>query len=210
MIDYNEQYFYIKGNEQNKYPILEYDVSENNLMFMGEKFVSYPELIKLRNLVSVSKKYFMGDYHSLGYPEAVVSKKMKEVLQSFSLENVQFAPVLIEIKNEIFYDYYIFHVFNHIQCADLKKSIWEANDEDSNRVHCFEKLVIDNNKLDKIPLKKRLVFSVQELETEVLYHETVVEKLFEAGLLGFTSYRLSKWNPDAPFEEEYLNTVRNK
>jgi hypothetical protein len=213
MKNFNEQYFYVKRDGNPKFPLVEYAKGENNLMFMCEKFVNHPAPIKLECMKPLPGKFIMGDYHSLGYPEAVVSKRMKETLESFNLRDVQFAPALINTKgNEIVSDYCIFHVYNQIRCADLEKSEWEASDDEDNpnRVYSFDKLVLDNESLDKIPLEERLVFAVEELETEVLYHESVVEKLLEAELTGFTIYRLSNWDPSAPFEDEYFAPLIGK
>ena len=93
---------------------------------------------------------------------------------------------------------------------DKENSDWEPNEWKPGKASNVEKLVLDNEVLDKIPLEERLVFAVWEAHLHVLYHYSVVEKMLEIDPTGMTIYRLSKWDSSAPFKSEYISKLFSK
>ena len=153
-----------------------------------------------------------GDYHSLSEHAPAISERMKDVLESFNLKDVQFVPAVILDEDEEEHEgYYIIRVHNLIKCMDKKLSTWEEDeDTEPGKVDRINKLVLDNEVLDKIPLEDRLVFAAWENDLKVCYHYSVVEKLLALEPKGMTIYRLSKWDPSAPFQGEYLAKMFGK
>ena len=131
---------------------------------------------------------------------------MKNVLEGLHLKGVQFLPAIVQDKEgEEHEGYFIIHVTNLIECMDKEKSEWKPNKYKPGKASDLDKLVLNNDALDKIPLESRLVFAVWEKSLHVLYHQSVVEKILEIAPTGLTIYRLSKWDSKLPFIEEYLS-----
>ena len=70
--------------------------------------------------------------------------------------------------------------------------------------------MFNNELIDKIPLEQRLVFAAKERRTHILFHQSVVEKILEIEPKGLTVYRLSKYDPDQPFIEEYMAKKKSR
>lgn len=146
------------------------------------------------------RKPKMVDYHSF-VSTHVINDKLKSVLENFNLKGVQFIPAEIEgKKGEIFDEYYVIHVYKRIKCTNRNESKFKAFD--SGEISLLHKLVLDNKVLEKTPLEERLVFALEELCFNSVFHISVVEKLLEAEPEGMTVYRLSKWDSSEPFKEE--------
>jgi hypothetical protein len=202
MSNYNDEYYFIDSVGIN-YPLLGFDEDEDDVRYTGG-IILRETPVKLRFNRPVPKKPKMADIHSV--PSPVISKKLKELLDGFSLKEVQFVPATVRNtkSNEIITDYFIINVFNLIECADLERSEFTPDESNPYGVLSFDKLVLDNEKLDKIPLEERLVFALKEEITTSVYHKSVVQKIIDSEPVGFTATSLSDWTQSTPFENEYI------
>jgi len=205
MTNYNEEYFFIADNEDERYPMLDLNddyCDEYAMPLLRAEPIVYDKPILLEFAYPVPRNPKMGDYHSLEKPSPVFSEKLKKVIEDMQVKDIQFVPVLIEgKKKEMIEGYHAIKVCNLIYCADLETSEYDTFDD--GRVCTFEKLVLDNVKLDKIPLEDRLIFAVGEKRTYVVYHISVVEKMLATAPEGMTVYRLAGWDSSVPFYEAY-------
>ena len=208
MTDYNEEYFYLHEDEVDKYPSLEYDYDAPDDMELFDDIVLDTEEIRyLCFCKPTPHNPQLADFHFLQENAPVISERLKNVLESFNLKNMQFLPAVIRDKSgEEHSGYYIIHIVNTIKCMDVEKSKYSGRDA-TGLVSGVEKLVLNNDVLDKIPLEDRLVFALWENNMKVLYHYSVVEKLLEIDPKGMTIYRLSKYDSSAPFMGEYISKL---
>lgn len=209
MTDYNQEYFYISYAELDKYPGVKYSIYEPHSSFellRSRVLDETPRILSFRNTFSGTPQF--GDFHSLDEHAPVLSERMKNVLESFHLKDVQFIPaIILDESEEEHKGFYIIRVHNEIQCMNKELSSWEPSENKPGKAFSIDKLVLDNEVLDKIPLEERLVFAMWEKKMKVCYHYSVVEKLLELEPKGMTVYRLSKWDPSAPFMGEYLSKL---
>lgn len=206
--DYNEEYFYLVETGT-RYPSLEYARGGGNSMelFRG-KVLDIKEVRNLCFSKPIPRNPKLADHHFLTENSPVISKRLKKTLETFNLNGVQFLPAIIKDKNGVEHnEYFIIHVVNEIECMDKNKSDWEPSGNKPGKAFKIDKLVVDNEKLDKIPLENRLVFAAWEKHTKVLYHRSVIEKILEIEPTGLTIYRLSKWDSNIPFLEEYISNM---
>ncbi len=206
MTDYNQEYFFLDSTEDNKYPSMMYSKYEphTSMELLRDKVLDETPRILSFGYPRPNRP-LLGDYHFLEEHAPVLSERMVQVLNSFNLKNVQFVPaIILDKKEERHEGYYIIRVHNQIQCMDKEKSSWEPSERKPGKAFCINKLVLDNEELEKIPLENRLVFAAWEKKLKVCYHYSVVEKLLELEPKGMTIYRLSKWDPSAPFKAEYI------
>lgn len=215
MKDYNEEYYYLTANGIN-FPALDFDgpnMIRNKYKFFRKNAVD-EEIIPLRFSDPIPRKPQMADVHSMA-SNRVFSERIKKTLEEICLKNVQFIPVVITDKNdELISGYYIPHIYNVIKCADMENSIYEDdNDDDTEEddiIYEFEKLVLDNTILDKIPLNDRLVFLVGESNLKRLYHRSIAEKILSLKPTGVSFYQLSTYDESKPFQAEFLDWIMNE
>ena len=206
MKDYNEEYFYVESTGDN-YPMLAYAAGGGD----------YTEIDKAKSLNITEKRIVcykapipakpqLADLHFLTQHAPVISERLKDVLESLNLKEVQFLPAIVRDSSHNEHErFYIVHVYNLIECMDREKSEWTQNPfSKAVKVGKIEKLVLDNELIDAIPLEERLVFAARERSTHVLYHQSVVEKMLEIAPTGLTIYRLSKYDSSLPFIESYM------
>ncbi|MDR3060241.1 MAG: hypothetical protein LBU84_19135 [Prevotella sp.] len=209
MQNYNEEYFYVISHGD-EYPMLDYVNGGVMELFRG-KPLDPGEVRIMRFADPIPRNPQLADHHFLTSNAPVISGRLKGLLESLNLKGIEFLPVIIQDKEgKEHNDYSIIHVLNEIQCMDKEKSKWDPSKYKPGRAKDVEKLVLDNGALDKIPLEERLVFTLWENGTNVLYHHSVVDKILEISPTGLTVYRLSRWNPDAPFIEGYVNDVMKR
>ncbi|MFV0538270.1 MAG: imm11 family protein [Dysgonomonas sp.] len=206
MNDYNQKYFFLDYAEVGIYPSVQYSIYEphSSMELLREKVLDETTR-SLSFTKHSSKDGKLGDYHFLDEHAPAISERMKNILESFNLNDVQFIPAVILDHDENKYEgYYIIRVHNLIKCMDKDKSVWTPSQKKPGKARSIDKLVLDNEVLDKIPLEDRLVFAIWENSLKVCYHYSVVEKLLELEPKGMSVYQLAKWDPSAPFKGEYL------
>ena len=206
MKDYNEEYFYVKKTGDN-YPMLAYAAGGGNYAEIDN---AEPLDITEKRIVCytapIPAKPQLADLHFLAQHAPVISERLKNVLESLNLKDIQFLPAIIRDNRHNEHEgFYIVHVYNEIKCLDKENSEWKQSRYDKERAKDVEKLVLNNEVLEQIPLEERLVFALWENSTYVLYHQSVVEKMLEIAPTGLTIYRLSKYDSGLPFIESYMS-----
>lgn len=210
MNDYNEEYFYLKEAGIN-YPMLEYDSDGGDSMEIFDETVldlSEPRIVCFARPIPRTPQ--LADYHFLSDHAPVISERIKNVLETFPLKNIQFLPTIIrDREGREHTGFYIIHAINLLACMDKEKSEWKPSKYEEGWADKIDKLVLDNTLLDKIPLEERLVFAAKENNLHVLYHRSVINKILDIEPTGLTIYRLSKWDSSIPFMEEYMERLTN-
>lgn len=205
MKNYNDEYFFIGLAEISNSPMLTLDddfVEDYAIPFLHARPIKYSELIRLKFSEPVPRKPKMVDYHSFSTPSPVVSEKLKSAIEATQAKEVQFVPVLIRDKSDdLIEGYSVIKICKSINCANMEES--KYNLALNGKILSFDKLVLDNDKLDEIPLEDRLIFAVGEKKTYIAYHISVIEKMLATEPVGMNVYRVSGWDPGLPFREIY-------
>jgi hypothetical protein len=206
MTDYNQEYYYLKRDGNPLYPLLGVENGESSSKItLAKEWIERVEPFRLCFSCTTGKrKTAMADYHSL--PESVVSEKIKLVFDQLNIPDVQLFPCTIRNTktDEIIGGYYVINTYNRIKCMDREKSEWRASVSNPDLVSGIEKLVLNNEILDEIPLEKRLVFALKDNAAEQLFHVSVVQKIMETHPTGLKPYPLCSWDSSAPFKAEYM------
>lgn len=210
MKNYNEEYFYLRKTGGDKYPSLQYAAGNvcSSMELFDDIALDTQEIRYLSFRKPMPRSPKLADFHLLKENAPAISECLKKVLESLNLKGIQFLPAVIRDKSGKEHSgYYIIHIVNLIKCMDKENSIYEPCRDLPGQVTDLDKLVLDNEVLDKIPLEERLVFALWENSLKVCYHYSVVEKLLEINPKGMTIYRLSKWDSSTPFKEEYMSKL---
>jgi hypothetical protein len=185
---------------------LDDDFEDYVMDFLRAEPVVYKETIILQFGYPVPRKPKMADYHDFSTPSPVLSEKLKKAIEAMQVKDIQFVPVLIRDKNDdLIEGYHAINVCNTINCTNMEESKYSLLT--NGKICNFDKLVLDNEKLDLIPLEDRLIFSVGECGNYVVYHISVIEKMLETSPEGMTVYRLAKWDSSAPFYDAYYEYI---
>ena len=205
MRDYNQEYFYLVSSGLGDYPLLDYAPNGGNYNeIFRPKPVDTGEKRILRFSPPIPSKPQFGDYHYLAVHAPVISERLKKVLEALNIEEVQFLPTVILDKTDNEHEgYYILHTYKEIRCLDKAKSKWEKGDFDEESTSEIDKLVLDNEILDTIPLEKRLMFGLWENRTYLVFHQSVIEKILEISPTGIRVYPISEYDDSLPFIDTY-------
>ncbi|KKC97823.1 imm11 family protein [Photobacterium halotolerans] len=185
--------------------------SQSALYMLSESEKSDDGLLKLLSMRSIKRKVLgpgymhitMGDdgnfkpcdYHEV-LPSGLVSDKFKQVLESFQLPGVDFYPTYIENRGRTWDAHYLLHVWQNHRALHPKRSVYDGTYE--NDRFQLEKMCLNEDVLDKVPLNERLVFRLNE-KPHYLYHESVVVALKAAGLTGVGFLNVQDWGPNSAF-----------
>ena len=148
------------------------------------------------------RRPIMADYHYWSSPK-VFSNRIKETIESMNIPDIDFLDAEItNRKGETYNEYFIIHVRKLVACFDKEKSIWGPPAFDPNKVMSIEKMVLDMDKLEKIPLKERLIFRLEECVNYTLFHESVVDVIAELKPIatGFRFISVGAWGEDIGWE----------
>lgn len=160
----NSKYYFVERKGDQAYPIIDIQ-NLTNVQFGRERIlqccIGEP---RPRNPV-------MADFLSSG--KDIFTKRIADVMQSMNMEGVRFFPVEIDdTKGTIHDDYVCVYVDdNTYQLMDKELSVYHYED----RIYSFSKLIIDREKLNEIPLNKRLGMRLREYPGMYLYHQSVVD-----------------------------------
>lgn len=206
MKDYNQEYFYVSDTRGDMYPTLAYAAGGGNFVEVDKaKPLDTSEKRIMCFQSRTSSKPQLADFHCLKHYAPVISEGLKNVLDSFNLKDVQFLPAAVrDNEHNLHEGYYILHVYNQIQSMDWEKSRWDENEFNEKRPY-IDNLVLDNALIDQVPLEERLVFTVWEDSSHLLFHYSVVEEMLKTAPKGLTIYRLSTWDSSLPFIEDYID-----
>jgi hypothetical protein len=138
-----------------------------------------PKLIKMAFNDPIPKKPVMADY--LKGPENYFMAKIADIIMNLKLDYIK----LIETKwvgkqKDIMEKYWCLNVDNDIEAMDKEKSVYKK----PRRAYFIEKFVLDKVALEKIPLKKRLIFVLEEAPSRVVFHKSVVDLIMAVNPTG--------------------------
>ena len=205
MKDYNQEYFFLQ-EKGNNYPLISYvDWPDGDIAFLEAPYKEN-KIIPFKFRDPLPSKPEIADLHACSY-KMIVSQRIKMQLEEMNLKEVQFIPATIYNQaGEIVEGYYIIHIYHFIQAMDKEKSDWE---EDSNpeQAYSIDELVLDNEKLDKIPLEDRLVFALKEHPLTTVYHRSVIDRILALQPIGVGVYCLADWDESNPFEDEFREYI---
>ena len=206
MKDYNQEYFFIRRKGIN-YPLIDYiNWPDSDIDFLKDIY-NEGKIIPFKYGDPIPDKPELGDLHGCGY-KLIISNRLKEQLETMNLKKVQFIPATIQNQAEEIVDgYYIIHVHHFIQAMDKNNSDWKKDRKNPDRAVRINKIVLDNNYLEEIPLEDRLVFALKEHPLTTVYHRSVVEKMLTLQPTGVGVYCLADWDGSNPFEDEFREYV---
>ena len=181
-----EYYRIFRGGDDN-IPLL--DQVDGYDYLDAEKPIEEPKLMLFELGDPVPRKPKMADYHSS--PECIVSKRIFDVLQPLNIYGIQLLPARIKGKNdEEFDDYWGIHIYNSLECIDVNLSECRI---DRIRIAKVKKLVLDKEKLAKVPLEKRLIFRMKEDSSYKLFHASVANAIMAINPEGLKFVNIEDW-----------------
>ena len=196
-MDTNEfEYYIVDANDNGQYPLLV--VTENEDYEFEEEMIEDPEPMTYVLGEPVPKKPVMADYHFS--ERSVISKKIYDALVHKNIEGIQFIPaVIIGKKDEIYEDYFYFHIYNYLSVMDKEKSIYKWM-KTANVANPIDKLVLNQKALEEIPLEKRLIFRLRENDTFELFHKSIVDTIMATEPKGIRFTKVENWNISTSFK----------
>ncbi|NMO17707.1 hypothetical protein HPC49_30785 [Pyxidicoccus fallax] len=186
-------YFVIMRAGPSSYPLLAWD--EYRVGFVRPAPVNVTAPVQLRLGAPVPRTPVMVDYHSL--PEPVVSERIKNSLALLDLFGLQLVPADVKVKQDDVRRYWLLHVFNWIACINLQHSACTFYPDGD--VLGIDRLVLDEEVLQDIPLERRRVFVLEESPSVYLFHHSVVEHILALQPEGLRFIRVDQWNDSAGF-----------
>lgn len=192
-MDATTNYFVVERANNNSYPLLSWD--EPSFRRSEEVVRSTP--VRLRLGKPVPKKPQMVDFHVL--PEPVVSKKICDVLVPMNLLDVQLVPAQVPADGRVF-DYWILHVRRCIEALDMSRSQYKVRPSDGG-ISILEKIVLDDRKLEKVPLDERLLFRPKEYGTVWLFHQRLKDAIEAVNPVGLRFFHVRDWDDTVAFQK---------
>ena len=197
IMNYNEEYFFIKEGGS---PFLYLKGAEDNRVFAFCKFIEQPEFpydVYMEEPIPHNHK-LCDCYYLSGVALHVFSEKIKNVIQALNPAKTDFIPANLHIKNNNYEDFFIMNCYNAHEVVDMEES--EYRNSAAGGILSIEKLVIDPKKLDKIPLSERLIITVAESTTYIVFHKSVVDEIAKVNPQGMHAISLDVWDSDMGWE----------
>ena len=123
---FNEEYFIIKRENNNSYPLLINDTGCPPYN-REKKFIENAQRMCFCFGKPVPQKPVMADYHSS--PKSIVSDRVYNILNNLNIKGLQLIPATINgKKGEAYTNYWYIHITNNFSdIFDKKESIFELN-----------------------------------------------------------------------------------
>lgn len=196
---YDNQYYLLSNDAQSgNHMICESNKSDDGLDLLERSSIKRQVLGKGHVAITMGDddQFSPCDYHHV-LPSGLISEKFKEVLTSFNLPGVDFYETVIETRIKKWNDRYLVHIWQNYRALHQKRSKIDGTFVKNNFI--LEGISLDENLLDKIPLKDRLVFRLNE-NPKYLYHESVVAAIKVANLTGVRFICVKDWGLGSAFE----------
>jgi len=126
----------------------------------------------------IPKNPHLPDY--FGLPDAVISKKIYEVLAPLQIKNVQLIPTKTYVGDEIYEDFWLIHMYNFLKCLDYSATVADISPVTIGS----GSIMLSKKKLAEIPLEERLVFRLYEGPSIKVFHKSIVEKIMSVNPTG--------------------------
>jgi len=197
MNNFNEEYYVIIRENNNKYPTFNGWIMPRSLKKIKvEENTEHQIWLTTGHGNGKHNEYV--DYHSSG-GQSVCSKEFADLILSFETGGIQFLKGTHgDVVEEVERDYYMMHFYNRIACVEREKSNIEINPE-TNFIRSIRGFSINEEVLNKIPFEKRQIFFLDESAFIKLFHESIVEKMMNSGLKGFRFIKASQWGDNSAF-----------
>jgi hypothetical protein len=156
------------------------DIEEDDLEFTDG--VQLGELPVLRFTQRSNDRGVLLDYVPSIPSSMLVSARLKEVLDSTGVDNVDYYPAEIvdEATGKVYRDYYAANIIGIIACLDMEKSDYVPMTSFPDAVLEFKEMHLDYSKVHGARL-----FRLHEKSSIILIHESIAKALQAAGLRGF-------------------------
>ena len=131
----------------------------------------------------------------------VFSRKIYNVLSKHEIKGLQLVPTVIRGKNdEEFDNFWITNIYQKMAFFDEKETEYDYVSELTGAWQDIEKIVLDKEKLAKVPLKDRLVFVSKENPAFIFYHKSVVDIIMSANPEGIVFTPVEEWYDGIQFD----------
>ena len=140
----------------------------------------------------VPHKPIMVDFHSSPY--SIVSQKIETVLRKLNIKGLQLIPTTIEGKDdELFENYFFLSIYKRLKALDMEKAVYDWDDfiEEASSI---DKLALNEQFLNELPLEDRLVFRLQENPTFEIFHKSVVDAIMAVNPEGIIFTSVADWH----------------
>ena len=189
----NDDYFVLERENIEVYPV----ISWGNTEMPAATALPDSTILELIWAEPIPENGIMVDYH--GMPDAIISEKIKNILDKDNIKDIQLVSSTITApNNERFEKYYLFHIFNQIECLDHNNSDIDF-DDDLGIADNITSFMLDEKKLQSIKLEDRLVFIVKEFPILKIIHKTIKEKILSTSPKGVRFIPIKEWNDDINF-----------
>ncbi|MEM9102366.1 MAG: DUF1629 domain-containing protein [Pseudomonadota bacterium] len=193
-----DEYYVIERESNDNYPLFSWD--QRSGKFGLGKPIEIKEPVKLRLGEPISANFEWVDFHRL--PACVFSKRITDVLKPMQLYGIQLVPAKVRNPKGLSdepRDYWFMHVWNRITCLDREQSELDIDEVDG-RIWSIEKLVLDEEVLGLVELKKRQVFELTEDTSTLLIHQSVKDAILSVNPVGCRFFKATEWNSDIVFD----------
>jgi len=195
------EYYVVERENNNNYPLFSWDQSSGE--FGLGRPIPCTEILKFRLGEPIPKKIEWADYHHA--PQPVISFPLARILEKLDIYGIQLIPAKVRNPKDPFselHDYCFVHVWNRIACIDKAKSEIEyLDDSDPNgMIFSIDKFVMDESAMQKIELKKRLIFELAEKTSILLMHQCVKDAIESINPKGIRFIPATQWNSDSTFD----------
>jgi hypothetical protein len=195
------EYYVVERENNDHYPLFALD--QKSVRTGQGVPIEYTEPLKLRLRNPISSKFKWVDYHKA--PDPVISLPLARVLEKLDIYGIQLIPAKVRNPKDPFselHDYCFMHVWNRIACLDKKESEIEYLDDDDpdGMIFSIDKLVMNNAALQKIELKKRLIFELAENTSVLLMHQSIKDAIESINPKGIRFIPATTWNSDSTFD----------
>ncbi|GHV58852.1 hypothetical protein FACS1894103_1080 [Campylobacterota bacterium] len=147
-----------------------------------------PTLIKIAFNDPIPQKPVMADF--LKGADCFINQKIADVIIGFKLDYIKLTDTKwVGKQKNITEKYYHLMVDNDIAAMDKEKSEYVYK----YRVYSIRQFALDRESLKKIPLKKRLIFVLEEAPSNVVFHKSVVDAIMAENPTGVQFRPIEEW-----------------
>lgn len=137
---------------------------------------------------------------ALGDKCCVFSEKIYNAVYPHHFKGLQFVPAVIRgMKDEKISGFYIANIYRILPSFDQEQSIYKRVNKLTGKWDGIKKIVLDKERLSKIPVEDRLVFVAEEKPAFVLYHKTIVDAIMSTNPEGITVTPVEEWHEGGRF-----------
>lgn len=191
------EYYVVERENNDNYPLFSLDQKS---VGTGQGVpIQYSEPLQFRLRNPISSKFKWVDYHIA--PEPVISTDLASLLEKMVIYGIQLIPANVSNskgRRSESRDYFFVHVWNRISCLDTTKS--DLIRMKSGMIFSIEKFVIDEIALQKIELKRRLIFELAEKTSILLMHQSIKDAIESIKPKGIRFIPAIEWNSDRTFD----------